>query len=143
MYFEKEGFADRMKRYCELRQLKETNPYYIANKVMERQYEDLKLYYDKLGYDRIRALGFKESALKNELTRQYRQSEISDRFRVIFEIGQRKTTTEIKRIMEGIFKEYGLKDKGVATHLENYGVRIKSVKVTMPDGQRKNGYEFV
>ena len=139
----KEGFADRMKRYCELRQLKETNPYYIANKVMERQYEDLKLYYDKLGYDRIRALGFKESALKNELTRQYRQSEISDRFRVIFEIGQRKTTTEIKRIMEGIFKKYGLKDKGVATHLENYGVRIKSIKVTMPDGQRKNGYEFV
>ncbi len=55
----KEGFADRMKRYCELRQMKETCMFYLASDIMERQYEDLRLYYDRLGYDRIKALGFK------------------------------------------------------------------------------------
>ena len=55
-----------MKRYCELRQLKETNPYYLADEIMERQYEDLKLYYDRRGYDRIKALGYKEKDMKKE-----------------------------------------------------------------------------
>lgn len=72
----KEGFTDRIKRYCELRQLKETNPYYLADEIMERQYEDLRLYYDRLGYERIKALGFKEKDLKNELERSYYENDI-------------------------------------------------------------------
>ncbi len=72
----KEGFTDRIKRYCGLRQLKETNPYYLADEIMERQYEDLKLYYDRLGYERIRALGYKEKSLKNELERHYCENDI-------------------------------------------------------------------
>ena len=71
----KEGFADRMKRYCELRQMKETCRFYLASDIMERQYEDLRLYYDRLGYERIKALGFKEKDLKNELERSYRANE--------------------------------------------------------------------
>jgi len=67
----KDGFTDRIKRYCELRQMKETCRFYLASDIMERQYEDLRLYYDRLGCDRIKALGFKEKALKNELERQY------------------------------------------------------------------------
>lgn len=64
MYSDKRGFADRMKRYCELRQMKETCRFYLASDLMERQYEDLRLYYDRLGFDRIKALGYKESSLK-------------------------------------------------------------------------------
>ncbi len=140
----KEGFADRMKRYCELRHLKETNPYYLADEIMERQYEDLKLYYDRLGYDRIKALGFKEKDLKNELERSYRENDIKRKFREVFIVGERMSTEEIKRIMTEIYATYGIKKKGVATQLErDYGIRLKSVKVTMPDGLRKGGYEFI
>lgn len=140
----KEGFADRMKRYCELRQFKETNPYYLADEIMERQYEDLKLYYDRLGYDRIKALGYKEKDLKNELERSYYENDIKQKFREVFVVGERMSTEEIKRTMTEIYATYGVRKKGVATQLErDYGIRLKSIKVTMPDGIRKGGYEFI
>lgn len=140
----KEGFADRMKRYCELRQLKETNPYYLADEIMERQYEDLKLYYDRLGYDRIRALGFKEKDLKNELERSYRENDIKRKFREVFIVGERMSTEDIKRTMTEIYATYGIKKKGVATQLEkDYGISLKYVKIPTSDGNRIGGYEFI
>ncbi len=140
----KEGFADRMKRYCELRQMKETCRFYLASDLMERQYEDLRLYYDRLGFDRIKSLGYKESSLKNELERHYRENDIKRRFREVFAVGMRMATEDIKRIMSEVYASYGIKKKGVATQLEReYGIRLKSTKVTMPDGFRKGGYEFI
>ena len=140
----KEGFADRMKRYCELRQMKETCRYYLASDIMERQYEDLRLYYDRLGYERIKALGFKEKDLKNELQRSYRANDIQQKFRETFIVGQRMATEDIKRRMSEIYSMYGINKSGVATHLEReYGIRMKNVKIVTPDGIRKNGYEFI
>lgn len=140
----KEGFADRMKRYCELRQVKENCRFYLASDLMERQYEDLRLYYDRLGHDRIKALGYKESSLKNELECCYRGNEIKRKLREVFAVGQRMTTKDIKRIMGEIYATYGISKKGVATQLEKeYGIRLKATKITMPDGFRKGGYEFI
>ena len=140
----KEGFADRMKRYCELRQLKETNPYYLADEIMERQYEDLRLYYDRVGYERIKSLGFKEKELKNELERCYRENDIKQKFREVFVVGERMSTEDIKRTMTEIYAKYGIRKNGVAKQLErDYDIRLKSVKITMPDGLRKGGYEFI
>ena len=109
----KEGFADRMKRYCELRQMKETCRFYLASDIMERQYEDLRVYYDRLGYDRIKALGFKEKDLKNELERQYCENDIKRRFREVFAVGMRMATEEIKRIMSEVYASYGIKKRKV------------------------------
>lgn len=140
----KERFSDRIKRYCELRQMKESCKFYLASDIMERQYEDLRLYYDRLGYKRIKALGFKEKDLKNELELSYRENDIKRRFREIFVVGQRMTTEDIKRIMTEIYACYGIKKPGVATQLDrDYGIRLKATKVTMPDGFRKGGYEFI
>ena len=108
----KEGFADRMKRYCELRQLKETNPYYLADEIMERQYEDLRLYYDRLGYYRIKALGYKEKDLKNELERSYYENDIKQKFREVFVVGERMSTEDIKRTMTEIYANYGIRKNG-------------------------------
>ncbi|MCX4264600.1 MAG: hypothetical protein OSJ37_07815 [Muribaculaceae bacterium] len=140
----KEGFADRMKRYCELRQMKETCRFYLASDIMERQYEDLRLYYDRLGYERIKALGFKEKDLKNELERSYRANDIRQKFRETFIVGERMATEDIKRIMSEIYSMYGINKSCVATHLEReYDIRLKRIKVTTPDGLRKGGYEFI
>lgn len=140
----KEGFADRMKRYCELRQMKEQCRFYLASDLMERQYEDLRLYYDRLGFDRIKALGYKESSLKNELERCYRENEIKRKFKEVFAIGMRMSTDDIKRTMNKIYASYGINKKGVATQLEReYGIRLKAIKVAMPNGFRKGGYEFI
>ena len=140
----KEGFADRMKRYCELRQMKESCKFYLASDIMERQYEDLRLYYDRLGYERIKSLGYKEKDLKNELERSYRANDLKQKFRETFIVGQRMATEDIKKIMSEIYSVYGINKRGVATHLErDYDIRVKPIKITTSDGFRKGGYEFI
>lgn len=141
----KEGFAERMKRYCEYRMAKESNYFFIADEIMERQYDDLKMYYDRLGAERIRALGYKEAKLKNEIKCHALKTQVQQRFRSAFHIGERMTTDEIKRTMLRIYEEFGIEKKGVCvTHLESvFGIRCRSVKIPVSDGKRKNGYEFI
>lgn len=140
----KEGFSDRMKRYCEYRKNKENCQYFIADAIMERQYEDLKLYYDSLGYERIKALGYKESNLKNEMMSKQATYHLYKEFRTIFPVGTRILTDIIKLKMEEVYARYGIRQKGVASHLEKkYGIKIKSVKIPLADGSRKSGYEFI
>lgn len=46
--------------------------------------------------------------------------------------------------MTEIYANYGIRKNGVAKQLErDYGIRLKSVKVKMPGGIRKGGYEFI
>lgn len=140
----KEGFSDRMKRYCEYRKNKENCQYFIADAIMERQYEDLKLYYDSLGYERIKALGYKESNLKNEMMSKQVTYYLYKEFRTIFPVGTRILTDIIKLKMEEVYVRYGIRQKGVASHLEKkFGIKIKSVKIPLADGSRKGGYEFI
>lgn len=140
----KEGFSDRMKRYCEYRKNKENCQYFIADVIMERQYEDLRLYYDSLGYERIKALGYKESNLKNEMMSKQATYHLYKEFRTIFPVGTRMLTDIIKLKMEEVYARYGIRQKGVASHLEKkFGIKIKSVKIPLADGSRKSGYGFI
>ena len=140
----KEGFSDRMKRYCEYRKNKENCQYFIVDAIMERQYKDLKLYYDTLGYERIKALGYKESNLKNEMMSKQATYHLYKEFRTIFPVGTRILTDIIKLKMEEVYARYGIRQKGVASHLEKkFGIKIKLVKIPLADGSRKSGYEFI
>ena len=140
----KESFADRMKRYCEYRKNKESCMFVLADEVMERQYEDLKLYYDSLGYERIKALGYKELYLRNEINQKQKTYHLYNEFRAIFPVGTKMFTDVIKRKMEEVYARYGIRQKGVASHLEKrFGIKIKPAKIPLEDGSRKGGYEFV
>ena len=140
----KESFADRMKRYCEYRKNKEACMFVLADEVMERQYEDLKLYYDSLGYGRIKALGYKELYLRNEINQKQKTCHLYNEFRTIFPVGTKMFTDVIKRKMEEVYARYGIRQKGVASHLEKrFGIKIKPAKIPLSDGSRKGGYEFV
>lgn len=140
----KESFADRMKRYCEYRKNKEACMFVLVDEVMEHQCEDLKLYYNALGYERIKALGYKELNLKNEMMNRRETYHLYKEFRVIFPVGIKMLTDMIKLKMEEVYARYGIRQKGVASHLEKrFGIRIKPAKITLADGSRKGGYEFI
>lgn len=140
----KESFADRMKRYCEYRKNKETCMFVLVDEVMERQNEDLKLYYDSLGYERIKALGYKELNLKNEVMNKQATFHLYKEFRAIFPVGTRMLTDSIKLKMEEVYARYGIRQKGVASHLEKrFGIKIKPAKIPLEDSDRGSGYEFV
>lgn len=140
----KYGFADRMKRYCEYRSKKENCKYFIADTIMERQYEDLKIYYDSLGSERIKSLGYKEINLKNEIKNKQATYRLFKEFRDIFPIGNKELTDVIKSRMEEVYARYGINQKGVASHLEKrFGIKMKPVKIPLSDGCRKGGFEFI
>lgn len=140
----KEGFAGRMKRYCEYRNKKENGRYFIADTIMERQYEDLKFYYDSLGGERIKALGYKEINLKNEIKSKQTTCQLYKEFRAMFPIGTKALTNDIKSKMEEVYVRYGINQKGVASHLEKrFGIKMKPVKIPLIDGCRKGGFEFI
>lgn len=53
-------------------------------------------------------------------------------------------TDMIKQKMEEVYARYGIRQKGVASHLEKrFGIKIKPAKITLADGSRKGGYEFI
>ena len=53
-------------------------------------------------------------------------------------------TDVIKRKMEEVYARYGIRQKGVASHLEKrFGIKIKPAKIPLSDGSRKGGYEFI
>ena len=140
----KGGFADRMKRYCEYRKNKEACMFVLVDEVMEHQSEDFKLYYDSLGYERINALGYKELNLKNEMMNRRETYHLYKEFRAIFPVGTRMLTDMIKQKMEEVYAKYGIRQKGVASHLEKrFGIKIKPAKIALEDGGRGSGYEFV
>ena len=104
----------------------------------------MKLYYDSLGYERIKALGYKELNLKNEMMNRRETYHLYKEFRAIFPVGTRMPTDMIKQKMEEVYARYGIRQKGVASHLEKrFGIKIKPAKITLADGSRKGGYEFI
>ena len=144
-YLIKSGnFVERMKDYCENKKIKETTKFYLPDIFLDKKNPDLKIYYDELGADKIKALGYKEAALKREIKNRNQTGNIIMKFREIFKPGMKLTTEQIKDKMNKVYLELGLKKKGVVSHLEKeYGIRCKSVKISMDDGSRKNGWEFL
>ena len=104
----------------------------------------IKYYYEELGPERIKALGYKEKLIKNEISLKLENSRIRNEFNRIFQSGERLTTDEMKNMMNKVYADFGIKKKGVVSHLEKeYDIRIKAVKIPMPDGSRKNGWEIL
>ena len=138
-----ESFADRMKSYCELRD--DNSIYALALNNLESRFPQLKLFYEELGSDRIRALGYKEKELKNEVNIRHLNKRLTEEMCRCFPIGDRLySRDEIKEIMEAVFTKAGIKKIGKITELEElYKVKMQLVKATVSVGVRKNRYKVV
>ena len=138
-----ESFADRMKNYCELRD--SNSIYALALNNIESRFPQLKLFYEELGSERIRALGYKEKELKNEVNIRHLNNWLTEEMCRCFPIGDRLYSREdIKEIMEAVFTKAGIKKIGKITELEElYKVKMQLVKATVSVGVRKNRYKVV
>lgn len=138
-----ESFADRMKDYCELRD--SNSIYALALNNIESRFPQFKLFYEELGSERIRALGYKEKELKNEVNIRHLNNRLTEEMCRCFPIGDRLySREEIKEIMEGVFTKAGIKKIGKITELEElYKVKMQLVKATVSVGVRKNRYKVV
>lgn len=138
-----ESFADRIKNYCELRD--SNSIYALALNNIESRFPQLKLFYEELGSERIRALGYKEKELKNEVNIRHLNNRLTEEMCRCFPIGDKLySRDEIKGIMEAVFTKAGIKKIGKITELEElYKVKMQLVKATVSVGVRKNRYKVV
>lgn len=138
-----ESFADRMRNYCELRD--NNSIYALTLNNIESRFPQLKLFYEVLGSERIRALGYKEKELKNEVNIKHLNNRLTEEMCRCFPIGDKLySRDEIKGIMEAVFTKAGIKKIGKITELEElYKVKMQLVKATVSVGVRKNRYKVV
>lgn len=141
----KTTFAEKMKAYCELWQNRDENflaDYQIG--MMEQNDPKLRVYYDQLGPDRIKANSYQENRLQEELN----VKKIDVRIRVALDKvvpkGEWKTTQEWKTLMNHVYQELGIKKKGVRTHLTDiYGYKMEKKTPRDDFGKRTELWRIV
>lgn len=129
----RDSFRNRMKRYCE------TQEQPLVLSLIEETDDRIKLYYQELGAERCKALGYKESAMRNEVALRNKIKSIKILLSQVFFPSMSVTTEQIKRELAIIYTKLGIKKAAVASDLKKYGYEMKPAKVVV-DGVRKNGY---
>ena len=133
---------DRMAQYCEYKS--KGLCFDMVSFTLEQKYPELKYYYEELGGDRIKALGYKEKELKNEISIRHSTEKIHYELNKIFKPNMEFTTEKIKELMNEVYLKLGIDKKGKASDLEKlYGFRIHPCKIPLDNGDRKNGYRII
>lgn len=129
----RDSFRNRMKRYCESQE----HPLVLS--LIEESDDRIKYYYQELGAERCKALGYKESALRNEVALQCKTKSIKILLSQVVFPSMQITTEQIKKELAIIYAKLGIKKAAVASDLKKYGYEMKPTKVVV-DGVRKNGF---
>lgn len=140
----KTTFQELMKTYCGYQQAKRGNPldFNLMLADMESQHPQLKIYYDLLGETRIRALGYKEKPIKDELFARQSDTAIRLALRQTFSEEREYTTGEIKNRMQAIFSRLGVKLTATKEKLQrDYGFRLIEHNRKTEWGTRMRMYE--
>lgn len=135
----KESFADRMKSYCDYRGGAIFN---LSAMLIEQKYPELRLFYDELGGERIKALGYKECELKNEVALRNMRNRLRIEFVRLF---SKRTVSadKIKAAMNEVYSRYGVKKKGKVSDLSDlYGLKVVRHRPTSANGERAYLYEI-
>lgn len=138
----KTSFAEEMKQYCDYRDQKGLQYDYL---MMDQEQKEPKLrqYYEALGGERIRALAYKESRLKNEMKTMKNDLIIQLKLNNIFKYGDELTATQIKEKMNSVFTEVGVQKVGKVSDLQSlYGFTVMMHNRTGNNGTRKRMYEI-
>ena len=138
-----EPFADRMERYCNYRSNRAK--FDLTAQTLAHKYPELPLYFEELGEQRIKALGYKEKDIRDEIKFRHNQERLKAEMQARFPVGDRLySSTEIRTTMNEVFERFGHSKKGKITDLEElYKVQTRLVKPTLANGVRKNLYKVV
>lgn len=141
----KTGFAEKMKTYCEWRENREIN--FIADyqiNMMERSDERLRVYYDALGPERIKANSYQENKLQEALKVKKSDVEIRVELEKRIKIGDEHTSKEWKEILNEVYQEVGIKKNAVRTQLiKDYGYKMEKRTPVDQSGQRIQMWRIV
>lgn len=133
------NFERRMALYCQYRdRYPEHGAMIEATTYIPVEYH---LYYNSLGSTRIRALGYKEATIKNELAYIQSGTNLDAAIRQLFAIGSRYKRSDIKQTLQQLYNSVGLTKTAKATDLAMY-FKTKDVLITDKDGKKVAGIEI-
>lgn len=132
-------FKIQLKEYCET--LKQHPEYKELLEDMPQIKETIKKYFNSLGPDRLRALSYKESQIREVLGITVRTEEIRNVIAATFLSGQFYTNSTVKTTLQNIYNDLSIPKKAKATDLANY-ISCKEVK-RKNAGTRESGYQIL
>lgn len=134
----RKSFIERMKYYCDYRSKGGMTMDFLAEDLVKKS-PAIKVYYNELGADRIKALSYRESNLKDEIRNKESKGNIA------YELSKRITTgfisnAELKDIIQSVYDKLQLKKKAKATDIE----LLLDCKEGRPriDGKQVRGYQI-
>jgi len=107
---------------------------------------EYKIYYNSLGPDIIRALGYKRSEIENYIASQSNiitcQSHIQARLYDLLQPGNCYSNSEVKQALATVNAEFGIQENPTATDITRY-LNAQPCKFTDNNHKRKNGYRIL
>ena len=142
LFFSTNLFTERMKAFCEFMDNHKDQPLVIES-VLGGIDPKFNNFYSILGTTRCKALKFRESALKNELTNLSKSNILRDRVLKTFLVGKRYSRKYAKEALGEIYKSLWITKTPTASDLETWFV-LKTAHVTTENGEgRENGFEII
>lgn len=142
LFFSTNLFTERMKAFCEFMDSYKDQPLVIES-VLGGIDPKFNNFYSLLGTARCKALKFRESALKNELTNLSKSDILREKVIETFLVGKRYSRKYAKEVLGEIYKSLGITKTPTASDLETWFV-LKTAHVTTENGKdRENGFEII
>ena len=134
----KTRFDERMKLYCEF--IKKFYNILGTTNILgiPQEYQN---YMNLLGPDKIRALGYYQKALEEEINESSIMLKAKNLILNTFQISQKYTLKEIKEKLGEIYQNLGTTKTPKASDLEEY-FEVKIINIPI-DGKRQKGYELI
>lgn len=107
------------------------------------QYPELGIYYDALGAEKIKALSYQESKLKDEYAAISKGGSVAHQLGLLIKAGDKISKVGLKAKMQMVYDRLNLKKKAKATDVTKYGYQVKEVKIDDGKGNRINGFEIL
>ena len=133
-------FEDIMKSYIESKSTNTLRLEYITDDIAKK-HPKIKYYYEQLGEERIKALGYKESKIKVELQNLHTANKVPYELRLLLKNEERISNTMLKQTVQYVYDKLGIKKTAKATDIIAYFPKSKSgQKINDTTGRRVNGW---
>ena len=128
-------FSERLRYLCETQDFTNEEKSLIAQQVSEK----FDKFYNIVGPERCRNLGYNVTYIKQEIeNKQIGNNDIKKKFLETFNIGDKFSNPEAKKIINRIYQELGLNLKAKAVDLEKY-FNITHAKIKLDTGEWVHG----
>lgn len=137
----RDKFEDLMKSYIEAKTAEGLRLDFTISDI-DHKHPEIKYYYEQLGGERIRALGYKESHLKVELKNWRRETQVPYELQEQLRNGQRITNALLKQTIQNVYDQLEIKKTAKATDIIRYYPSSKGGQkfTDTTTGRRVNGW---